>query len=218
MSSFFIDHNVLNVFQQPAFQTNTTQHNTSSLCFDDLSAAHVVISFVSDEILTCRLLKWLLDHPMSHRFKTFELFLPPIASGGENPPRIVRNLRVWGTRAYKNRWPWFPPYEYHGHGRAKSRETAKRDAVRSRWSLGDLLASYLCAHNCAANHAGVWNKRLFWREPLPCNPAAETALQPPIWCPAGWYSYMTASNKHMLEWRSNMRWYIYIYIYNTIMI
>ena len=30
-----------------------------------LLPAHVVISFVSSEILTCRLLKWLLDHPMS---------------------------------------------------------------------------------------------------------------------------------------------------------
>ena len=46
-------------------------HHFNNLCFRKrtsmtCSAAHVVISFVSSDILRCRLLKWLLDHPMEY--------------------------------------------------------------------------------------------------------------------------------------------------------
>ena len=47
---------VLLSFQSPTFQKYTN--------LKYFSAAHVVISFVSSEIIRCRLLKWLLDHPM----------------------------------------------------------------------------------------------------------------------------------------------------------
>ena len=36
-----------------------------SQSLNDLPAAHVVISFVSSDMMNCRLLKWLLDHPMN---------------------------------------------------------------------------------------------------------------------------------------------------------
>ena len=48
---------VLLSFQQPTFQ----QTQDINAC----SAAQVVISFVSSEIMTCRLLNWLLDHPVT---------------------------------------------------------------------------------------------------------------------------------------------------------
>ena len=39
----------------------SNKHNTSFVC----SAAHVVILFVSSEVLKCRLLKWSLEHPIN---------------------------------------------------------------------------------------------------------------------------------------------------------
>ena len=49
---------VLRPFQQLRFKQS--QH------LNDCSAAHVVVSFVSSEILKCRLLTGLLDHSMNH--------------------------------------------------------------------------------------------------------------------------------------------------------
>ena len=39
-------------------------------------------------------------------------------------------------------------------------------------------------HHIASRHAGVCEKALLSRQPLPCDPSAETALHPPIRIPA----------------------------------
>ena len=42
-------------------------------------------------------------------------------------------------------------------------------------------------------HTGVCGKTLLLRQPLPCNPAAETALQPLIWCLESSFVFVSSS-------------------------
>ena len=52
-------------FRQPPFQQNT-QLMFFAAAWSAFHLKCVIIMFVSSEILRCRLLTWLLDHPMNH--------------------------------------------------------------------------------------------------------------------------------------------------------
>ena len=50
-----------------------------------------------------------------------------------------------------------------------------------------------CSMRHACRHTGVCGKTLLLGEPLPCNPAAETALEPLIWCSESLFPYKSSS-------------------------
>ena len=77
-----------------------------SQTINDSSAAHVATSFVPNEIMRCRLLKWLLDHPMSVSIRCGSLCRP--RSGWARTPTYIVCCAAWetfGDQAWHNAQP-----------------------------------------------------------------------------------------------------------------
>ena len=141
--------------------SNKTQNQSS------YPEMHVIImSYVSSEFLTCRLLKWLLDHPMKHARTQNKLwqkvlnFAALLRKPRWSRPRLEASEQLlFGSRRRASRGQSVPMLSIHW--KLWGSRIPHPDTWNGVWSHSNSSISFLSGNGCRQEFKAPWSGRTF---------------------------------------------------------